>query len=303
MRTAILGHFGSNLAPGVLRKGHRVSVTADTTQQPPIRAAEYAALEDSPVAVGQVSATIRVRATRVGSDANRPAVVGGVVPTITSTDKLFDTFTSVSLEAAGGSFGQSDAALKRATGASWSGRWGPNSPAYLAGALADAGAARAVVRKDQTKGIALVYPVDESWAQSTSWLEYVGQQIRTRREGVGCRSSVERVDNQRIRVSLTVLLRDSRDLVRTAPIVTAIERSVRAYFDDRRDWYIWRTKALRSAAEAADRRILSCTSANVLDQDDMPLAEPTTPAELVGTTLTHYWLLDSPLTITFLGPA
>lgn len=309
---ALLAKFNAHKAleasAGVIKNKHRFAVEANPSAQPKIEAADFEVVTDYPVAIGQGSITVRARATRSGPAANRPVLVGAGAPSVVlrSVDALFDAsallrFAVASYAAAGGTKGQSDPTLKRAAAAAWSGRDGPTDDAVLAGAMAG-GADRSVVMTDPTAGRSLVWAVDESWAQSPSWLEVLAGVIETRHNGFGCRFSMETVQNRLIRIGLVVVLREARFLANTTPFTQRIQKALREYFNDRPDWYVWSIAAIRGVVAKTDRRILSCSSASVFDASGTPLAEPTAPPRTTGTILTHYWPDNAPIAISYAAP-
>jgi hypothetical protein len=204
------------------------------------------------------------------------------------------------LLAAGGSDGQSDPELRRAAGAAVRGNAGPTTLALDAGALATVGASRTVTRDDLTTGTSYVYPVDASWAQSVTWAGDVLAVIADTWKGFGCRVAASAVFNRIVRVELTVVLRATSYLTDTSEITDAIHAALRAYFDDRPDWYVWRTAALRAVVSRAHKRVLTCSAAAVRDEAGEPLTEPAQPTG--GAALTHYTFADNAVSIAYAGP-
>jgi hypothetical protein len=305
--THLVAHMRLQSKAGTIRAGTVWSVLADPTAVPPIVGAQYQVEQDTPVPTGQQSVTVPVLATRTGAFANIPAwAAGGPTPRYT-TPTLFDAaatmkLATTSIKAAGGSDGQTDPELRRAAGAAALGSAGPTVPALVAGALRTVGASRTVVREDYTTGAAVVYPVDASWAQSTRWNATVEQILRDTWLGFGCRLTMGTVQNRIVRIDATVALRDAAYLADTSAITTAIQNAIRAYFDDRVDWYVWRTAALKAVVARADRaRISTCPQLIVRDQDGVALTEPAIPS--AGSALTHWVFADNAVSITYTQPA
>lgn len=305
--TSIVAHLKLQSKAGTIRAGTVWSVLANPNAVPPIQGAQYQVEQDTPTGTGQQSVTVPVIATRTGAIANIPLWSAGGPTATYTTPTLFDSsaklkFATTSIRAAGGSDGQTDPELRRAAGAAALGGAGPTVPALVAGALRTVGASRTVVREDYRTGAATVYPVDASWAQSTRWNATVEQILRDGWLGFGCRLGIGVVQNRIVRIDATVALRDAQYLADTAAITDAIQKAIRAYFDDRVDWYIWRTAALKAVVARADRaRISTCPQLAVRDENGLALTEPAYPTP--GDPLTHYVFADNAVSITYTQPA
>ena len=298
-------HVALESKAGSIRRGTVWVLSPDPTAIPAVTGGQYESLLDVPINVGVQGATIPVRATRAGAFANIPAWAAGGPTLQVSTPVLFDAgatlpLATTALRAAGGSDGQSDPELRRTASAFARGNAGPTSLALDAGALATVGASRTVTRDDLDAGTAYVYPVDVAWSQSATWTAGVLGALADGWQGFGCRVKAGAVLNQIVRLELTVVLRDTAYLTDTAAITDSIHAALRAYFDDRPDWYIWRLTAIRAAVARAHRRILTCSSAAVRDGEGAPLAEPAQPT--AGAAITHYTFADNAVDITFAGP-
>lgn len=313
IKRAINLHFAAEAPGGAVRKGTRVVIAADPSAVPPIPAATYSVIVDTYVAPGAGSPSsvtgvaIPIEATSSGAGSNQPFFTNAARnPIVAVQGALFDAaqtyhLTPLLLRAAGGGAGQSDRLLRQAAGATWRGSFGPTDDALLAGTLRSTGVAHYAALDDTSTGRAYIYPVDESWAQSTAWLARIKQALLDEWLGTGQRMSVQTVINQVVRVRLTVVLRDSRYLADPSAVTVAIKDALRAYFDDRPDWYIWKLQSLRGRVVVADkRRILKVTAAAVLDGDGVPIAEPSAPA--AGGLLTHYRFEDNALEVTYDAP-
>jgi len=315
---AIQSHIALESRPGTVRAGTTITLTPNPSAVPPVKGGSYKVTADTPVAAGQGLVIARVEATRAGSFANIPkwfigvSFFNGIQLTPTgpslglSTPVLFDSgdklrFKTATLAAAGGSEGQSDPELRRASGAAFQGSVGPTDTALVAGALRTIGASRTVVLAKKNGGISWVYPVDPSWAQSDAWLAGVEQELRTNWKGFGCRLAIGHVWNLVVRLELTVVLRDAKDLADTTDIATDVQSTIKSYFDDRPDWYIWRAQALRGAVAHANRKILTCATVVVRNGSGIPLTEPPQPD--AGSLLIHYFFADNAADITFTGPS
>lgn len=315
--SALTNHIALEARPGTVRAGTSIALTPSPSSVPPVSGGTYKVTADTPVSAGQGTASVRIAASRAGSFANTPtwftgALVNGLQVTPSgpalglSTPVLYDSgdtlsFSTTALAAAGGSEGQSDPELRRTAAASIQGTVGPTDTALVAGALRTIGASRTVVLPASNGGISWVYPVDPSWAQSDAWLASIEQELRTNWKGFGCRFAIGEVTNLVVRLEMTVVLRDAKDLADTTDIATDIQSTIQSYFDDRPDWYVWRAQSLRGVVAQANRKILTCATAIVRNGSGVPLSEP--PQPIAGSTLIHYFFADNAVDITFTGPS
>ncbi len=304
IKVGLGAHVALVARAGTIRAGDKFAVQADNAAVPPVDGSEYAVLSDSPINVGIQSVTAPVEATTAGPLGNLPAWVSGTGPTlvVSPLQPLFDASATLPLSvsaiaAAGGSLGQDDPSLRRSATAYVTGRHGPTTGAVVAGALRSLGVSRAVVRDNMTTATSYAYIVDESWAQSDAWLDQAEQIIRDDWLGFGCRLGRGVVQNQLVRVQLVVVLRDSTHLSQTAALTAVIQPAVEAHFDERPDYYVWRAVAIKNMVSRIDRRILRCSTATVLDSDDVVLSEPSLPTG--GDTIKHFWLPDNAVTIEY----
>ncbi len=312
IKVALNAHFDLESKAGTIRRGTRIELRANPTISPPIQACTYVTTSDVSVPTGSTYTFCRCVAETAGEVGNRPAFLpAGALQVLVSADELFDSEASIKLvpvgvAAAGGGIGQVDPDLRRAMVANWTGRYGPTLGALLAGVLADSGAARSVVREDLTSATATIWAVDRSWAYSTPWLDDIESKLSdpiSGRLGWGCKLYLGLTVNRLIRLEITAVLRNATYLVDTTSISDAITKALRSYFDDRPDWYVWRLSAIRGVVAKADRRIQSCSLAIVLDGDGEPIAEPIAPSMTTHTLLTHYYLADNPISVTFTIPS
>ncbi len=313
IKAALVSHFALEARAGAVKRGTRFERRADPTAQPPFLAAVYAASADKSVRTGADFAIVPIEATTTGPDANEPAMNSNHPYTLVALDALYDDtatlkFAPTFLTAAGGADAQPDGELERAARANWAGRYGPTVGALLAGALASFGASRTVIREDATTGTAIVYAVDPSWAQSTEWLARLQQALSDPKIGFlgfGCKMTAPfSLVNQLIRAELTVVLKNAAFLTDTTDLTDRITATLRAYFDDRADWYFWRASAIRARVTKCDARILTCSQVNIFNQDSEPLTEPTVATgSIFPNSIVHYQLLDNPIAVTFVGPS
>lgn len=300
IKRALNAHVALRAPAGTFKEGDRVRVEADPTAIPPITVGEYVIAQNTYARTGATSATVPVRAIATGPGANLPAFSPSRSLKVTMAGNLYDAaetlrwapatsvFAGAALTAAGGTNGQTDALLRTAAAANWQGSYGPTDKAIVAGVYRYPGVARAAFMRDTATGTSAVYVVDESWAQSAEWQAAIEQALKQDWVGVGCRlSTAGAVVNRVVRIELSVVLRQRRDLLDTTAITAALRSAVVDYFDNRPDWWIFRLSALRAVCSRANAKILKCASATVLDATGVPIDEP--PQPVAGDTLTHWW--------------
>lgn len=323
-RTAVLTHVALEARAGVVRAGTTFHVAADPGASPQLTGGDYRVAADAPTGVGQDRLTVTARAVVSGAAGNIPRWAAGDSPwTIAATPSspLFDSaaklpFTLADLYAAGGTDGQTDADLRRIARAAYGGRSGPVKRALVAGGLRHTGATRVEVFDDWRTATACVFIADSSWSHGISMRNRAERVLRDGDDddkpwlGFGCKIRLAGVANRRVRVELSVVLRDAGALADVAPITAKLQATCKAYFDDRLDWYVWRANGLRAAASRADRRILACSAVVVRDAKGIPLAEPDLPcapdasgnAAAPPSELTHFWLADGAVTVAYSAP-
>ena len=287
---------GGRLPGGLIRAGTRFRKTADPRTCPPVAAAEYEST--TPVFVpphtGQVpqSVVVSMAAVNAGSDGNTQPWETAV---FALSETLFDKNLSVQEgQAAGGAGEFSAVRLRSLAVALATGQYGPVSNALVAGALSTPGVARCVTRSGAGETI---WIADESWCWSKELLAAANQTIQNGWLGFGCRYELKHIHNLRASVAADVTLRNAGHVADSVDIAEAIKRDVKAYFDDRPDFYMWKRSALRSVITQADRRILSCQWADVRDVDGNTLDEPGGSAEVV-----HYDVDTTNATLEFFVP-
>jgi hypothetical protein len=313
IKRAVNAHVALEAKPGTVRKGHVFALAAVAGAAPAVAGGQYLATRDVYVPAGAATVDVAVEALRAGAEANLPAWAT-YAPTLTVAPRspLFDQgaslpFAATGVTAAGGGDGQPDATLRQAAAASWAGTYGPTPPALLAGTLRSLGVVKCPLREDTATGRAYVYPIDASWAQSARWTAAVEQTLRgTGRDdewlGLGCRLGVGAVVNRVVRLEVVIQLRDTRFAADTAALTLSLQAILKAHFDEKSDWWIFRLATLRAVCSRVDRRrVLSCTSAIVRDAAGVPIAEPTDPAP--GATLTHWWLADGAVDVNYITPS
>jgi hypothetical protein len=314
MKAAATAHAALESRPGTVRAGNTVKVDPAPTAVPPVPGAQYTVLLDTYAARGRGSAnvsgdelTVPIEATVTGAGANLPLwSAGGPTLRVTAGSPLFDAsatlpFVITEIRAAGGSDGQKDEELRVAATAAWTGAWGPTVGALVAGTLRSAGVSHMQILEDTTRSGSVAYVADPSWGWSDRWSSGIERYLRDSWLGLGCKLSSGRVVNRVVRVEASVALRDAGLLVDPSAITAELQAVCKAYFDARRDWYIWRLSMLRGALSQASRKILSCTQVAVLDQDGLPIAEPSHPA--AGDDITHWYFADNALSVSYTGPS
>jgi hypothetical protein len=302
-----------SLPAGAIRKGFTWRRPADPADPYlPKSEVAYESTEDTVVPQGATTATVKIQATRAGAFANIPIGPGPVAQAIHANDiqpggPLFDTnLAPVMGLAAGGADGTSEDLLRRAARAYALGRYAPTLGAIGAAALR-AGAAQAAVFDVPSRGLTVVLADDVSWATSITWVSKLQSAVLADAAGFGCRVLVSSATNTFVRVACTITVRDGADLVDTSEMSAALGAAVRAYLDNRPDWYTWRLGALRGVCARAHPRILTCSQVVVRDAvTNAVLNEPTTNPRLgffdSGNRPYHYLLCDNAVQTTYLVP-
>lgn len=305
-------------ATGTVKNGSRFALTAAPSARPPVQAAQF--VSTAPVYVGPDSdATVDlgggqfkhtqhipvpIEASTTGTQANTVAVFGEDNSQGTSVDTLFDTTLTVQfLRAAGGSTGVDDPWRRIIAASELAGFFGPNNAALVAGTMEVPRVRRMAISLDTVTAISRVFVADVSWAYSNRLLELVTQNIAKTWQGWGCRVKAFGVFNQLIGVTGALVIDSSQSLTDSADIANNVRTALRAYFDDRPDWYTFRNQAVRSVIAHADPRILTCTSASVLDPNNNVISEPPKKVAAGATFALHYSLLDDAVRLTFAAPS
>ncbi len=282
---------------GTIRKGSRFFRPADTSDLQLWPAAQYVAAKDTFVLQGATSITIPIDATRTGPGANRP-LTGTLATEIEIADDIVDrlAWTVASYEMAGGADDISDEDLQDYAIAFSSGQHGPNVNAAIAGAL-KSGAKHAIAVDDPATASLLVYAADASWASSTRWAATIRQGLYDGKfVGFGCRVDVLGATNVVVGADITVRVRSPYFLAETTPLEGSIRKALRAYFDERPDWNLWKSSALRGTVARADRRLLTCSAVDLKKYDGTLVSEP------ASASTSHYMLADNAVRVTFLPP-
>jgi hypothetical protein len=304
---------------GVIPKGSRFRRPADPNAAPPRSDASYTTVE--PVLVADEDSTtlpigggvwqhtqsvlVPIVAEKDGVHANT-VIVAGLANSIDLpgqiVDPLFDTtFTVARLSAAGGSTGPTRAALIQYARAAYSGQYGPTDMALIAGAFSFGGVSRVALELDEDAALARLWVTDESWGGDRRFAEAVFNHIVTNDYlGFGGAARVAFITNTLVSVRATVIMASPEHGLATTELSENVRKKVAAYFNDRPDWWTWKTQALRGVIARADRRILTCSEATVLGSDGAPVAEPR--GQILGLPI-HYLLSGAPLALTFRSPS
>lgn len=300
---------------GVIRAGTAFTKVANPTAVPvPISAGTYTTSSTTYVSPSALSVTLALVAKAPGSAANLPVFAGYsngglIVPSRPLFDPTFtwstDPAQTGTATASGGSDGLPDSALVAAAKAYAVGQYGPTQGALLAGLLRQQSVRRvALFPASQGLPYSQAYVADQSWAQSPPWLNLVSQGIVDAWQGFGCRTRFGLVTNRQIVVAPTIVLNSTDDLNYTDAIDGNVRAAAESYFNDRPDWYRWRTSTLQALLSVADSRIRQCSAVVVSDAlTGLPIAEtPNTFGVIWAPQLTHMWLTDQNCTSTYLPP-
>lgn len=297
---------------GVIRKGHLILKQGDPTKQPiPVESARYEVERDVLVAKNQTTVVVPIKATRTGPSGNIPRyITSGLTDTyslLKFSTPPFDTNLTIqdSISAGGTMTPNADPILRRAAAAASQGKFGPTEGAILAGALLYSGIANLAIIDNYISARTMIFPVDESWAYSDSLNSSLGQFVKDNSAGFGCAIKMGKVTNQFIHIDATVKLFDGRYLLDTSTILEDIKTSLKFYFDERPDWWLWNEEAVRSTIVSANRKIYSCS--NLVITDAISSSVLTSPSFVMEDLeeiplLLHYYLSDNAVNIEFEGP-
>jgi len=295
---------------GLIPKGTKFRKTASATSSPPVRGAEYVSVE--PVFVAPYpgnsiqTVNIRIEATQSGTAAN--AQPWETTTAFALGETLFDPLLTMSQGwAAGGSAAFSTVKLRALAQALSQGQYGPTAAALAAGVLSSPGVSRFAMQEyDQTgdRGTTVIWIGDDSWCWSQQLENTALQTLQDNWLGFGCTVTINPIDNTRASASASVMLRDKRNLADTLAIADNVRAAVKAYFDNRPDFYTFRLSSLAAVITRSDRRILSCANPVVKDVLGVTLTEPSAslPASTANQIL-HYDLDATKLALAFLTPA
>lgn len=239
---------------------------------------------------------------------------------IQANTPLFDTnLTVIDCDASGGAPGITDPGLVAAARANAIGQYGPTDGALIAGVLTQQSIGHyAFFRATGSVPYAQAYVADPSWASSglglgsgASWVDSIAGSVAANQQGFGCRVRWGQIVNALTAVSATIYLTSTDALAYTQDIDTHVRAAIRAYFDDRQDWYLFRLKGLASAIRNADPNIQQVGNVVVSDAvTGQTIAEPTlVPGKKWSPTTTHYYVgasdagTDNTCTLAYMPPA
>ncbi len=305
---------------GVIRAGTKFRRPANATACPQAKEALYESTEPVYVGTDSVAApapltgrvqrvVVPIRAVTAGASANITQVYSPILsdsdnPPIEKADTLFDSaFAVVYGDAAGGSSAPQDAKLRQLGKALGSGQYGPNEAAILAGLLLTSGVAHAAVREKTSSGTVLAWIADESWAWSDKLRDTALQNLNDTWLGFGCACSIGQTSTVPVGVSVSATVRDKRTFADSSGLTEKMRQSVKAYFNDRPDWYSWRHAGIKGAVMRSDRRLLEVTDAVVKDLDGNTISEPS--GALPTTTINpivYRYIDDTNVSITLASP-
>lgn len=302
-----------NFVPGVVPAGTKFTRGAALEAAVPIQYAEFVSTE--PVVCGRDDAgippvvtsggfthyqfvSVPITASSDGAHANTPQVQGFVQPELSIGSDLFDKaaleherFVLQSLSSSGGTAGVVDEQIRKLCRALARGFDGPTNSAAVAGSLSDPGIRYVLPHLDYSRGILRLFAADESWAISQRHQALLRQELENYPWiGFGCRVGFGGILNVPITLRASVILRSRKDEIETSQITNAIRATAQRYFDDRPDFHVWRRSMLGGAISVADRRVLTCTDVEVLDQDGVSLTEPSSAIDAGQPVINHYQL-------------
>lgn len=312
-RTFAIGHIKlTRAAPptpipaGTIPKGTRFTRASFDALGVTFETAEYETLTDAFMPLNSTAiVTIPVRSTREGSHANTPLLSGSTTTNITFP-RLFQNIVVSEFQAAGGSDGSSgadfDTYVRQYAKAFAFGQYGPTAAASRLGALRSTGVRHLLVYDYIPDGIQNVLVADSAWGSSDR-LAAAAQQVMYDADlvGFGCRVRFGKIRNRVISVSATIALRDPNYLGDTTDVDLAVQTAVRSYFDDRADWNVWNTSALKAVIARAHPKIFNCTAAIVRDSSDGSTVSEILTADFAAEQFHHY-LANNAMSLTYVGP-
>jgi len=201
-----------------------------------------------------------------------------------------------------------DADIRQLARALYTGQYAPTNAAVMAGALSSAGVKHAAIFQDNIKAQTVVFVADESWAGGTGdnptdiFRRRVKQTLKDNWVGFGGRIDVRPVSNRVVTVAATVQLTGPQYSVDVLEIADNVRAALRAYLDDRPDFYTFDNNMMASIVSQADFRILSCTSVTMID---MVTGATVTPLPSNGQSdfVLHYYLADNGVNLTTSVPS
>lgn len=319
-----------NFTSGNIRQGEQFRKVANEDKRPIVDEALYEVIETfavddvdtiiPPVDVGGGNfqhtqfVILKIQATRPGPHANTPNFQNDppVVGDFEKVGGFFDpTFVVQDLNAAGGTLGAADSTVRAFAKANYFGQHGPTNKALIAGLLRTNRVAFIAILEDRDLAITRLFPADESWGSGLRYNEFLLQQLKGNQNdelsasiGFGCRVEAGDVANIGIRVKATITLTDPRFNEETSEIVANVQAQLRDYFDNRPDWYYFNFNAIASTMSRSDSRILQTGTPKLFDAFDNSEITVEPPKRPAGTTilLTHYFLLDNGVDLTFQNP-
>lgn len=300
----VLTRTAQTYPAGVIPAGTKFERTASSSAPVPYRSAVYVSTQPVFVPVGATTVTIPVEAAEIGTDGNTRLWLGLDPPAVSVTGALFDAnFVGSYVSAGGGRLAVDETFLRQFALAYYTGKDAPTNTATKLAAL-EAGAVRCLPLDDKGTGISVAFVADGAWGSSSLWAGAIAQRMTDAgRIGFGCQHDARTVTNVAVGIACNVTLRRTEYTFNTLEIEKAISEALRAYFDDRPDWNIWRTSSIKGVISRAHRKILTCTSVTLTDTvSQTTLTEPELPSYPLGSTIYHYYLVDNALKPTFASP-
>lgn len=288
---------------GDIPKGARLSRRGNLTTQLPLRAADYETLADVHFDVGQLTAgPVAIQAVSSGAGYNHPIRTDTVAHGVSISDQFDATISVSTFSAAGGVDTTDDPYVRRFAKAFAIGQYGPTEAAARLGALSATGVRNLLAYDIPGTGTQQVLVADGTWSSSARWAQLVQQSMYDADlVGHGCKVEVGVVQNKVISLEVTVVLRDINFTRETTEIDLAIRASVKAYLDERHDWNVWKSAALKGAISRAHDKIFNCTSLTMRGVDGVEVAEISSPD--YSATQYHYALSNGAVKITYTGPS
>lgn len=288
---------------GDIPKGTILSRAANLAAAIPLVASQYETLVPVHFNVGQLTAgPVPIQAKTTGSNPNHLVLTSTVPHGVTIANALFDKLISVSTFSAGGGAEAADDAFVRKYALAFSiGQYGPTTDASRYAVLRATGVRNLLAYDIPGTGTQKIIVADKKWGSSARWAKFVQQSVYDAGlVGHGCKVIVDQIRNTVITFEATIVLRDRNDTADTTDVDLAVREAVRAYFDDRVDWNVWKSNALKAAITRAHEKVLHCSTVTVKDSDGSTLSE--TGSVDYASEQKHFYLANGAATITYTGP-
>jgi hypothetical protein len=113
---------------------------------------------------------------------------------------------------------------------------------------------------------------------------------------------VRPIYNRLVAVNATAVLADPKFKDDAADLRSVVREAVRAYLDERRDFYTFNLNAIGGAIAACDPRILTCSAVALVNLGSGSAVTPT-PISAASERIDRYFLVDNGVNLTLVAPS